>query len=178
MRILLQGNETMRIFNASVAATALMFGILSANSSSAACIAGPYGSGLPPTTINLGSTILGYVEMQDQVLTVGSTIISPNGVYQLKVRPEGDLALYNGSQVIWSSPVQNCIPTPYFTRHTKLQSDGNLVVYYSLQNNPVPLIAAWSTGTFGNSNSRLFVQNDGNVVIRGTSDQVLWAIRR
>jgi len=159
-----------------IVAVIAMFGAMSATSASAACIAGPYSSGLPPVTINLSSSLLGYVNMQDQVLPVNSAIISPNGVYQLKLEKEGDLVLFkNGTQRIWSSGVQNCLPTPYSLRHAKLQSDGNFVVYYSLQNDPIPLIAVWSTGTFGNSNSRLYVKDDGRVLIENGNGQVIWS---
>lgn len=166
----------MKLVHTCMFAAAALFTGLSQNAASAACIAGPYMS-LPPTTINLSSTILGYVHMQGQSLSVNSTIVSPNGVYQLKFEKEGDLVLYkNGTQRVWSSGIQNCIPTPYAAFNFRLQADGNMVIYYVLQNNPTQPIAVWSTGTFGNNNARFYLRDTGKIEIRTEStDQLLWS---
>jgi hypothetical protein len=50
-----------------------------------------------------------------------------------------------------------------------MQGDGNLVIYDA---NSRPL---WSTGTYGNAGSRLFMQDDGNAVIYDGAGQPKWA---
>lgn len=153
-----------------IVSTAAMLGVLYATPSSA-CITGPY-AGTPPISYT------GTVNASQNVhLGPESTIYSTNGVYKLVFEKTGNLALYkNGTQLQWSSNSKNCIPTPYVAFAARFQSDGNLVVYWHLQSNPLQLIPVWSTNTHGNPNSTLVVQNDGNVVIYGPSNNVLWSI--
>lgn len=50
------------------------------------------------------------------------------------------------------------------------QADGNLVLYS-------PNRATWSSGTWGNPNSRLVMQGDGNLVIYNQSGRAVWHTR-
>ena len=49
-----------------------------------------------------------------------------------------------------------------------MQLDGNLVIYDGQG------LAVWATSTAGNSNARLILQDDGNVVLYSAANQPLW----
>lgn len=162
----------MRITRASVIATATAFSALLSTPSYAACTVGPYIS-MPTATYSDTVTAA-----QNVSLYANSAIYSTTGVYKLIFQVDGNLVLYkNGSQVIWAVNVQNCIPTPNVAVRARFETDGNLSIYYALQNNPTQEFSVWSTNTQGHPNSRLIVQNDGNVVIYDSNNSVVWAIR-
>ena len=161
----------MKAFKKSIVAAAAMFGVLQA-APAFACIAGPYVS-MP--TVTLSGTV---TAAQNTYLYANSSIYSPNGVYRLIFQTDGNLVLYkNGTQVIWDTNTENCIPTPYAAYTTRFQPDGNLVVYYTTTPG-LQEIAVWDTNTQGHPNARLVVQDDGNVVIYDSNNRVLWAVRR
>jgi hypothetical protein len=54
-----------------------------------------------------------------------------------------------------------------------MQDDGNFVIYDLEEGFPVPV---WSTHTDGNPGAYLNVQADGNMVIYGPTDAVLWSL--
>lgn len=157
----------------SVVAAVAMLGVLCATPSYAACIAGPYVNVAPVTYSDT------LTAAQNASLYAESSMYSLSGVYRLIFQKDGNLVLYkNGSQVIWATNIQNCIPTPNVTVRTRFQSDGNLVVYYALNNNITQEFSVWDTNTQGHPNARMVLQNDGNLVIRDANDSVLWAVRR
>jgi hypothetical protein len=98
-------------------------------------------------------------------LTPGHYVLSPDGLYQLTLLTNGDLAEYDlYGNLIWDSgtagqPVIEAI----------LQTDGNLVLY-----GPGPANPLWASGTNGHMGDTLQVQDDGNVVIYEGSTP-LWA---
>jgi hypothetical protein len=53
-----------------------------------------------------------------------------------------------------------------------MQGDGNFVVYDAQG------IGRWATGTAGNANAYLVVQNDGNVVVYSSDGQPIWDLFR
>jgi len=53
----------------------------------------------------------------------------------------------------------------------KFQTDGNLVIY----KNPYETSYPWASKTCCSSNSLLWMQSDGNLVICNTSNKTLWA---
>jgi len=57
-----------------------------------------------------------------------------------------------------------------------MQTDGNLVQYYTGANEPgVVARAIWSSGTAGHSVQGVWMQTDGNLVLYATNGAVLWA---
>lgn len=54
-----------------------------------------------------------------------------------------------------------------------MQNDGNLVIYKTFRNKPRQAI--WSTKTGKNKGASLWCQYDGNLVIYGKDDKVLWS---
>lgn len=103
-------------------------------------------------------------------LRSGETIIpqqiitSTDGRFQLRFQTDGDIVLYFGSTVLWSSGTANGQGMVL-----GMQGDGNLVLY-----SPA-LSALWSTSTAGNAGAFLRVQNDGNVVVYSSTMTQLWA---
>jgi hypothetical protein len=84
----------------------------------------------------------------------GEYLTSDNQQYSLLLERDGNLVLYAGRRVLWTSntegqEVQRCT----------MQLDGNLVLY-SRKDQPV-----WSTSTSDRPGSFLVLQNDGNLVI-------------
>ena len=152
-------------------ASAAMLGTLVAAPSFAACLPGPYLS-LPPVSYS-GSVLAS----QNVIFSVDSTLSSLNGLHKMTFQKDGNLVFnWNGARIIWSSKTQNCLPTPYATMYAKFQSDGNLVVYYTLQNNPTVPIAVWASNTQGHPNARLTVTEDGLLAIYDSNNTKLWAI--
>jgi Ca2+-binding RTX toxin-like protein/6-phosphogluconolactonase (cycloisomerase 2 family) len=96
-------------------------------------------------------------------LSIGESLLSPNGSLHLDMQSDGNVALWYGDQVVWTSG------THLLGGHElRMQADGNLAVYNSANQ------AVWVTATDGNSNAFLSLQDDGNLVVRGSSNQELW----
>jgi len=84
-------------------------------------------------------------------------IASPDGRYQLRMQPDGNLVLY----YVLSSPYNalwNSATSGTGADVAIMQSDGNLVVYRA----GTPL---WQSNTDGYHGATLVMQNDGNAVI-------------
>jgi hypothetical protein len=87
-------------------------------------------------------------------LRAGSTMLSPDGYTSLTLDTDGNLALRNDFETVWSANT-SAGPGSYLV----MQGDGNLVLY-NKSNAPV-----WNTETNGAGASTLYVQEDGNLVI-------------
>ena len=88
----------------------------------------------------------------DTGLRLGESIVSPNGLYRLRLQTDGNLVLTRpGNRVLWSLGKKSSWLT--------LQANGNLVAFLYTR-------GVWATNTGGNGASILRVQDDGNVVLR------------
>ncbi|CAN5699310.1 hypothetical protein BH09MYX1_BH09MYX1_53890 [soil metagenome] len=101
----------------------------------------------------------------DQGLVGGSSLLSCDGRFRLTAQLDGNLVLYAGDVPLWAS---------YTTARpgvvAVMQGDGNFVVYDA---HTKPRFVSGTAQHFG---AALYLENDGNVVIRsGTTD--LWATR-
>jgi hypothetical protein len=96
-----------------------------------------------------------------QSLARGQSVSSCDARFTLAMQTDGNLVLYQGSTPLWAS---------YTTtgQSAIMQTDGNFVLYDS-NHNP-----AWSSNTWGRSNSHLSVQDDGNLVVYAGA-QALWS---
>jgi Phosphate-induced protein 1 conserved region len=99
-----------------------------------------------------------------QGLTVGQTLGSCDGRFQLAMQYDGNLVLYQGTSALWAS--NSYLSTGY---SAVMQNDGNFVLY---DVNQRPLFAS---NTWGRPGSALALQNDGNLVVYDTSGRPLWA---
>jgi hypothetical protein len=98
-----------------------------------------------------------------KTLNKNESLTSTNGKYALKMQADGNLVLYKGTQVLWSSKTNHTDAD-----HATMQADGNFVVY-DAGNTP-----HWASGTNGkNNNPYLILQDDGNLVIYYTAPS--WA---
>ena len=89
-------------------------------------------------------------------LDEGQSLVSPNGAFHLDLGTDGNLVLYSSSsEVRWTDSVNNL----YGPNYLVLQSDGNLVDYLWTG---LPL---WSSSTSGRTPDRLFLQDDGNLLL-------------
>lgn len=100
-----------------------------------------------------------------QELYVNQNLTSPNGLYQLQVRSNGIFLKNLGNRpnnTLWHLNVNNPI--------LAFQGDNNFVVYSG--GGP-----QWAANTMRKTGgvSRLAVQNDGNVVVYGNDNSVLWS---
>jgi hypothetical protein len=95
----------------------------------------------------------------------GQSISSRNGRFRLLYRADGNLVLDDDEarETVWSADTQS--PTPGMAI---MQLDGNLVVYDRDGH------VRWSSGTFGNRNAYLGVEDDGNLVIYAWDGRPLW----
>jgi hypothetical protein len=99
---------------------------------------------------------------------------SPNGVYHLMQQQDGNLALYGpANSVLWSAGTYQTVVYGMSIRETRMQTDGNLVVYNS---SAAGAAAVWASNTVGaGPNPELVLQNDGNLVLRSWNTwQVFW----
>jgi hypothetical protein len=102
-----------------------------------------------------------------EILQLGQSIKSPNGLYILVLQTDGNLVLYdNYYNAIWSTGTeyQNVIMA-------QMQSyDGNLVLY-NVNNQSV-----WTSNTLFNPGAYLDIQDDGNLVIYTKDAYPLWSV--
>lgn len=100
-------------------------------------------------------SVAGVVTVLSSGESVGldTSFASPSGQFLLSFQPDGNLVLYEGETVLWSSGTDG-----EDADLLSMQADGNLVIYAGA-------VAVWSTETDGNEGSYLVLQNDGNLVI-------------
>lgn len=98
-------------------------------------------------------------------LDPGQRMPQCNDRFELVMRADGNVVLYMGATVLWSTGTQG---NP--GAHLRMQSDGNLVVYLDA----VPL---WSSGTQGNPGARLQLRNGGNLRVLSAAKKALWQTR-
>jgi hypothetical protein len=94
---------------------------------------------------------------QGASITTGNWLVSPNGLFSLKLQADGNLALYGcHGAAIWDSQTNNSSAQ----RVLIMQADGNLVLY---ENG----VYKWQTATYrkGVGPYNLVLQDDGNLVI-------------
>ena len=99
-----------------------------------------------------------------QGLTVGQTLRSCDGRFQLAMQYDGNLVLYQGGGALWAS--NTWTSTGY---SAVMQNDGNFVLYDVNQH---PLFAS---GTWGRPGNTLAMQDDGNLVVYAAGGAPLWA---
>ena len=100
-------------------------------------------------------------------LQPGQSLSSPNGIFVLAMRPDGNLVDYSrhGGETLWETGTGG-----HFGAYARLQFDGNLVVYPKGKSAPPPgqpTSALWSSGTGGLPHSYLELNNNGNTVLLG-----------
>jgi surface antigen len=98
-------------------------------------------------------SIGGHVATPGQRLHPGEVLFSPSHQYRLVMQGDGNLVLYKGSKVKWSSGTQG-----HAGASAVMQGDGNLVIYWHGK-------AIWSTETAHHNGASLDLQDDGNLVI-------------
>ncbi len=100
----------------------------------------------------------------DDTLPAGASITSPNGWYQLTMRPDGDLVEAAQGRPLWSTATSG---SGYYAR---LQTDGNFVVSTSQGT------AAWQSATGGHAGGFVLdLRNNGRLVIFSASLGKLWS---
>lgn len=140
--------------------------------------------------------------VQSAILIRGDQIVSQDGRFHLIFENSGNFVLYQGSTVLWSTgtgpqyqtitPPGGTVPITFvsYPCHVAFQADGNLVVYTSSGvvgapagpcNNvrilPSSYGVAWRTNTYMYPNAKLWVQDDGNVVIYDSSNIARWSTK-
>src|SRR5947207_2809018 len=85
------------------------------------------------------------------------------GPVTLVLQPDGDLALLTfGARKLWSSGTAGKGAT-----HAQMKPGGNLVLVGHRA-------TVWETKTSGHRGARLVVQDDGNLVVYGADNSILW----
>jgi hypothetical protein len=119
-----------------------------------------------PFSFSVLMTTINNVLEQDDYLSPGESIKSPNGKYILIYQTDGNVCLYNTSGGgIW------CSMAVHSPGKLILQGDGNLVAYGS---NGIPV---WSTKTQGQGHApySLKLQDNRNVELTDSIGTVLWS---
>jgi hypothetical protein len=91
---------------------------------------------------------------------------SNNGCFSLRQQGDGNLVLYHNllRQALWHTATYN---RP--TKHTIMQSDGNLVSY-DTSGRPI-----WASGTDRRGGTYVILQDDGNLVMYAPGGRAIWA---
>jgi polysaccharide biosynthesis protein PslG len=92
--------------------------------------------------------------LTEQRMRRRSSLLSRDGRFQLWLQEDGNLVLYrrDGGASLWATGTSDGVTLIN-------QDDGNLVLYRA-DGRPV-----WSSGTYGNGPSTLWMQEDGNLVL-------------
>lgn len=101
----------------------------------------------------------------NESLHVGESLTSQNKLYRLTLQSDGNVVLYNASNVaLWASGTAGKA-----TRSLVMQGDGNLVAKLGDAHQS----AVWATGSNGFGGAHVTLQNDGDLVLaQGT--HVVW----
>jgi lysophospholipase L1-like esterase len=120
-------------------------------------------NGVPPFTAASGCGTL----LAGQSMTADHPLFSCNGRFQLYLQGDGNMILYDGNTMTWSSRSEGHTPSV-----ATLLADGNFVILDQAGK------ITWSTGTAGASGGKkLIVQNDGNLVLYSSptaADTPVW----
>jgi hypothetical protein len=99
-----------------------------------------------------------------ETLEVNRSLWSENGKYRLMMHADGNLVIYAGTTAIWKS---NTAGLGY--ARLRLESTNVLSIYLYNQNKVV-----WKTPASTVTATGLVMQNDGNLVLYGTNNAVIW----
>jgi len=98
-----------------------------------------------------------------QTLAAGHELHAPTRPVTLVMQPDGDLVLLkSGAERLWSSGTAGKGAT-----HAQMKAGGNLVLLGHRA-------TVWEAKTGGHRGARLVVQDDGNLVVYGADNSVLW----
>jgi hypothetical protein len=107
-----------------------------------------------------------------QTLQPGDWIASPNKVFSLVMQSDSNLVMHDANpETHWSTGTSAKPDNAWLA----MQADGNLVMYRAGGTCGCGSDAYWASGTAGHSGDHVTIQNDGNVVIYGSDNSVLWA---
>ena len=98
-----------------------------------------------------------------QTLAAGRRLHAPTRPVTLVMQPDGDLVLLkSGAEKLWASGTAGKGAT-----HAEMRAGGNLALVGSRK-------VVWQTKTNGHRGARLVVQDDGNLVVYGADQSVVW----
>jgi hypothetical protein len=104
--------------------------------------------------LGVASAYAGDTLNAGEMLKRGDYLTSDNQQYSLLFERDGNLILYAGKRVLWTTNTQG-----QGAEKCVMQRDGNFVLYLR---NEQPV---WATNTAGKPGSFLVLQNDGNLVV-------------
>ena len=131
-----------------------------------------YRCGVPMDKIKESNNTSSYVLKSDNKIHEGNQLVSPNGMYKLNIKSDGNMSITDGIFSVWD----NNIHTDTSEYYLYLHSDGNLVVIDNKKNT-----AVWKSGAISEiGNYYLMLHNDGRMrVYKGiyslTNKNVLWS---
>ena len=124
---------------------------------------GPLKMVLPTyNTINRGSSLSGADTDQ---------LVSPNKEYFMAIQGDGNVVIYDKTEVIWSTGTgSNKNKKPFILN---FRGDGNLVLHPT--NDQTPEGALWSTGTNGEGGEELVLTDGGILKIIDVDGELIWS---
>ena len=125
------------------------------------CIAAPYvPPPPPPAPLPLPSSLT-----PGQSLSMGQTLLAPNGAYRLVFQTDGNLVEYTSSNhAVWASGTSG-----RGGAFVVFQTDGNVVIYNAANQ------AVWASGSTSSHPASLSIGSDGTLVATNTSGQWIWS---
>ena len=98
----------------------------------------------------------------------GDFVQAERAACRLVFQTDGNLVAYSNGEEYWSAGTQAAARGGW----AEMQADGNFVVYDAAG------VAQWSTGTVGNPDARVVMEDDCNVVVSAPGGAQLWASGR
>eukprot|EP00296_Roombia_truncata_P000004 JP435658.1.p1 GENE.JP435658.1~~JP435658.1.p1 ORF type:complete len:975 (+),score=191.81 JP435658.1:414-2927(+) len=105
-----------------------------------------------------------HVLHQGHQLLRDGLLVSPNGIYQLRLQGDGNMVLRGDGAVMWTSQTSHTENGPY---SLNMQDDGNLVLRGDSK-------AMWSTGTHSTAADQFALTDNGNLELSAGS-HVIWS---
>jgi hypothetical protein len=104
-------------------------------------------------------------------------LVSPNGKYKAIYQADGNFVTYRMSDYmpIWHTNTWGRVNTAPNMSYLEYQlDDGNFAMYYYEQSTGM-YVCPWATNTFNIDGRRVVLQDDGNLVMLNSNNQVLWS---
>ncbi|WP_105167788.1 phosphatidylinositol-specific phospholipase C domain-containing protein [Pseudoalteromonas sp. T1lg23B] len=101
-------------------------------------------------------------------LEVNEQLVSSDGRHRLVMQGDGNLVIYSNDQPIWATNTHGSTAVRAYLTNVMFNTGGNLMLLDAEDQ------MVWKTNSLG-TNTRLIMQNDGNLVIYSDDNTPIWS---